>query len=130
MSTLSDAILLPQPVAGRQERCNGHEHRPGRTSGDSGDPQGRAEAGRLGIGSAATLKAAVSVLPMSAAMIPGIRLSPRPAARRGAHGPWSGGLLLITTGLLVLARLDAGNSYRPRFGPADAPVTSDPPEQS
>ncbi|MFJ3894818.1 MFS transporter [Streptomyces sp. NPDC090083] len=57
------------------------------------------------------LIAAVSVLPMSAAMIPSARLSPRLVARRGARGPWTVGLLLVATGLLVLARLDAGSSY-------------------
>jgi MFS family permease len=57
------------------------------------------------------LLAAVSVLPMSAAMIPSARLAPRLVARRGARGPWTVGLLLVTTGLVVLAQLDAGSSY-------------------
>lgn len=57
------------------------------------------------------LLAAVSVLPMSAAMIPSARLSPRLVARRGARGPWTVGLLLVAAGLLVLAQLDAGSSY-------------------
>ncbi|WP_330346814.1 MFS transporter [Streptomyces sp. NBC_00582] len=57
------------------------------------------------------LMAAVSVLPMSAAMIPSARLTPRLVARRGARGPWTVGLLLVTTGLVVLAQLDAGSSY-------------------
>lgn len=57
------------------------------------------------------LIAAVSVLPMSAAMIPSARLSPRLVARRGARGPWTVGLLLVATGLIVLAQLDADSSY-------------------
>ncbi|MER6425368.1 MFS transporter [Streptomyces sp. NPDC001137] len=57
------------------------------------------------------LMAAVSVLPMSAAMIPSARLAPRLVARRGARGPWTVGLLLVTTGLVVLAQLDTGSSY-------------------
>ncbi|MDW8805089.1 hypothetical protein P1P68_09920 [Streptomyces scabiei] len=32
-------------------------------------------------------------------------------ARRGARGPWTAGLLLVTTGLVVLAQLDADSSY-------------------
>jgi EmrB/QacA subfamily drug resistance transporter len=57
------------------------------------------------------LMAAVSVLPMSAAMIPSARLSPRLVARRGARAPWTAGLVLVTSGLVVLAQLDAGSSY-------------------
>ncbi|MFF2363845.1 MFS transporter [Streptomyces sp. NPDC058122] len=57
------------------------------------------------------LVAAVSVLPMSAAMIPSARLSPRLVARRGARGPWTVGLILVATGLFVMARLDADSSY-------------------
>ncbi|MGW7041396.1 MFS transporter [Streptomyces avermitilis] len=57
------------------------------------------------------LIAAVSVLPMSAAMIPSARLSPRLVARRGARGPWVVGLLLVATGLFVLSQVDAGSSY-------------------
>ncbi|KUN55589.1 hypothetical protein AQJ46_49185 [Streptomyces canus] len=57
------------------------------------------------------LIAAVSVLPMSAAMIPSARLAPRLVARRGARAPWTVGLVLVTAGLLVLAQLDADSSY-------------------
>jgi Na+/melibiose symporter-like transporter len=57
------------------------------------------------------LIAAVSVLPMPAGMIPSARLSPRLVARRGARGPWVVGLLLVATGLLVLAQVDVGSSY-------------------
>ncbi|MEH0449934.1 MULTISPECIES: MFS transporter [unclassified Streptomyces] len=57
------------------------------------------------------LMAAVSVLPMSAAMIPSARLSPLLVARRGIRAPWTVGLVLVTTGLAVLAQLDAGSSY-------------------
>lgn len=53
------------------------------------------------------LIAAVSVLPMPAGMIPSARLAPRLVARRGARGPWVVGLLLVATGLLVLAQLEA-----------------------
>ena len=47
----------------------------------------------LGIASVATLMAAVSVLPMSAAMIPSARLSPLLVARRGMRAPWTVGLV-------------------------------------
>ncbi|MEU8949340.1 MFS transporter [Streptomyces sp. NPDC048489] len=57
------------------------------------------------------LIAALSVLPMSAAMIPSARLSPRLAARHGARGPWTIGLIAVSTGLLVLAELDTNSSY-------------------
>ncbi|MGW3285186.1 MFS transporter [Streptomyces sp. NPDC001002] len=57
------------------------------------------------------LVAALSVLPMSAAMIPSARLAPRLAARHGARRPWVVGLIAVATGLLVLAELDAGSSY-------------------
>ncbi|MET8100368.1 MFS transporter [Streptomyces sp. NPDC005236] len=57
------------------------------------------------------LVAAVSVLPMSAAMIPSARLSPRLVARRGVRGPWCVGLVLVATGLFIMAGLSADSSY-------------------
>ncbi|MEU4171472.1 MFS transporter [Streptomyces sp. NPDC026665] len=57
------------------------------------------------------LVAAVSVLPMSAAMIPSARLSPWLAARHGARRPWTMGLIAVAAGLLVLAELGADSSY-------------------
>ncbi|GAB2930703.1 MFS transporter [Streptomyces heilongjiangensis] len=57
------------------------------------------------------LVAALSVLPMSAAMIPSARLAPKLAARVGARRPWLVGLVLVAVGLAVLAPLDGGSSY-------------------
>ncbi|MCX4740896.1 MFS transporter [Streptomyces antibioticus] len=57
------------------------------------------------------LIAAVSVLPMSAAMIPAARLAPKLAARVGVRRPWIVGLIAVGAGLAVLAELDAGSSY-------------------
>ncbi len=57
------------------------------------------------------LVAALSVLPMSAAMIPSARLAPKLAARAGARRPWLVGLVLVAVGLAVLAPLDGGSSY-------------------
>ncbi|MEU4171770.1 MFS transporter [Streptomyces sp. NPDC026665] len=57
------------------------------------------------------LIAAVSVLPMSAAMIPSARLAPKLAARFGARRPWLVGLVAVAVGLTVLAELDKSSSY-------------------
>jgi EmrB/QacA subfamily drug resistance transporter len=57
------------------------------------------------------LMAAVSVLPMAAAMVPCSRLSPRLTARVGARRPWTAGLLLAATGLALFSRVDGGSSY-------------------
>ncbi|MGV9706038.1 MFS transporter [Streptomyces sp. NPDC003483] len=57
------------------------------------------------------LVAALSVLPMSAAMIPSARLAPKLAARFGARRPWLIGLIAIAAGLTVLAELDKSSSY-------------------
>ncbi|MFE8013982.1 MFS transporter [Streptomyces antibioticus] len=57
------------------------------------------------------LIAAVSVLPMSAAMIPSARLAPKLAARVGVRRPWIIGLIAVAVGLAVLAELDTGSSY-------------------
>ncbi|MEU9139549.1 MFS transporter [Streptomyces sp. NPDC048404] len=57
------------------------------------------------------LIAALSVLPMSAAMIPSARLAPRMAARFGARRPWIVGMVAVAAGLIVLAELDTDSSY-------------------
>ncbi|MET8860703.1 MFS transporter [Streptomyces sp. NPDC004579] len=57
------------------------------------------------------LIAALSVLPMSAAMIPSARLAPRLAAEFGARRPWIVGLIAVAAGLIVLAELDTDSSY-------------------
>ncbi|MCM3882543.1 MFS transporter [Frankia sp. R82] len=57
------------------------------------------------------LMAAVSVLPMTAGLIPASRLAPRLAARIGARACCVGGLLLLTAGMIVLAQVDAASSY-------------------
>ncbi|WP_051105753.1 MFS transporter [Parafrankia discariae] len=57
------------------------------------------------------LFAAVSMLPMAAAMMSVARRTPRLAARVGARNVCVGGLVLIATGLVVLSRLEATSSY-------------------
>ncbi|MFF0143231.1 MFS transporter [Streptomyces sp. NPDC005227] len=57
------------------------------------------------------LIAALSVLPMSAAMIPSARLAPRLAANFGARRPWVVGMVAVAAGLVVLAELDTNSSY-------------------
>ncbi|MFJ1733033.1 MFS transporter [Streptomyces sp. NPDC088254] len=57
------------------------------------------------------LIAALSVLPMPAAMIPSARLSPKLAARVGARRPWIAGLIAVAIGLSVLAELDKTSPY-------------------
>jgi EmrB/QacA subfamily drug resistance transporter len=57
------------------------------------------------------LVAAVSLLPMAAAMMPCARLAPRVAARVGARKVCVTGLALITTGLLVLSQSGAATTY-------------------
>jgi EmrB/QacA subfamily drug resistance transporter len=58
------------------------------------------------------LVSALSLVPMALAMMPAARVAaPRLAARAGALRACLLGLLLITTGLLVLSRLDGGSSY-------------------
>ncbi|MEV5530489.1 MFS transporter [Streptomyces prunicolor] len=57
------------------------------------------------------LIAALSVLPMPAAMIPSARLSPKLAARVGTRRPWIAGLIAVAVGLSVLAELDTTSSY-------------------
>ncbi|MBW8486409.1 MFS transporter [Actinomadura parmotrematis] len=56
--------------------------------------------------------AAVSLLPMAAAMMPAARgLAPRLVARAGQRPVNVAGLVLVAAGLLVLSRLDAGSGY-------------------
>jgi MFS family permease len=57
------------------------------------------------------LVAALSVLPMGAAMMPCARLAPVVAARVGSRICCVAGLLLVTAGLVVLSRLDQSTSY-------------------
>jgi Na+/melibiose symporter-like transporter len=57
------------------------------------------------------LVAAVSVLPMAAALVPATRLTPRLVARAGVRRPWVVGLVLVAAGMAVLSRLDADSSY-------------------
>ncbi|MEV4614609.1 MFS transporter [Kitasatospora sp. NPDC049258] len=57
------------------------------------------------------LVAAVSVLPMAAAMVPVSRLTPRLADRFGTRAPWVLGLLLIATAFTLLAGLDGASPY-------------------
>lgn len=57
------------------------------------------------------LVAAVSILPMPAAMIPMARNTPRIAARVGMRRPWIAGLVGVGVGLAVLAQVDADSSY-------------------
>ncbi|MEX5633113.1 MFS transporter [Parafrankia sp. FMc2] len=57
------------------------------------------------------LLAAVSMLPMAAAMMPVARQTPRLAAHLGARNVCVAGLVLIATGLVMLSRVDATSSY-------------------
>jgi EmrB/QacA subfamily drug resistance transporter len=57
------------------------------------------------------LVAAVSVLPLAAAMMPTARLTPLLTARVGARAVCVSGLLLIAAGLLVIARSTTDSSY-------------------
>ncbi|BBA98016.1 putative transmembrane efflux protein [Actinacidiphila reveromycinica] len=57
------------------------------------------------------LTAAVSVLPMAAALVPATRLSPRLVERFGARRPWTAGLVLVAAAMAVLSRLDTGSPY-------------------
>jgi EmrB/QacA subfamily drug resistance transporter len=57
------------------------------------------------------LIAAVSMLPMAAAMVPMSRLSPRLTARFGTRRPWVLGLLLMAAGLALLSGLHRDSSY-------------------
>ncbi|WP_019633593.1 MFS transporter [Actinomadura atramentaria] len=61
--------------------------------------------------------AAVSLLPMAAAMMPAARgAAPRLAAKLGPRPVVTAGLLLAACGLFVLSTLDEGSSYWPLLG--------------
>ncbi|MCX4744277.1 MFS transporter [Kitasatospora sp. NBC_01287] len=57
------------------------------------------------------LTAAVSVLPMAAAMVPCSRLSPKLSTRFGVRRPWLIGLLLVAAGLALFTQLGRASSY-------------------
>ncbi len=57
------------------------------------------------------LLAALSMLPMAAAMMPCARLVPLVVHRVGARSCCIAGLLLVTAGLVVLSRLNGASSY-------------------
>jgi len=57
------------------------------------------------------LDSAVSMLPMSAAMLPSARLAPMLAARLGARAASAAGLALIAAALAVLAQLTGTSGY-------------------
>jgi len=57
------------------------------------------------------LVAAVSVLPLSATMMPTAKLTPRLTARFGARDVCVAGLVLVAAGLAVLSRVGTGSSY-------------------
>ncbi|TDC25874.1 MFS transporter [Streptomyces sp. 8K308] len=58
------------------------------------------------------LVAALSLIPMALGMMPSARvIAPRLAARAGTRATCVAGLLLISTGLAVLAQLDSSSSY-------------------
>jgi EmrB/QacA subfamily drug resistance transporter len=57
------------------------------------------------------LLAAVSVLPLAAAMMPTARVTPKLTARFGARNVCVTGLVLVAAGLVVLSRVTAGSPY-------------------
>jgi MFS family permease len=57
------------------------------------------------------LVAALSVLPLSAAMMPAGRITPKLAARFGARTVCASGLVLVAAGLAVISRVGTGSSY-------------------
>jgi len=57
------------------------------------------------------LTAALSVLPLSAAMMPTGRITPRLAARFGARGVCAAGLVLVAAGLVVISRVGTATPY-------------------
>jgi MFS family permease len=57
------------------------------------------------------LRAAVSVLPLAAAMMPTARLAPRLAARTSARTVCASGLVLLAAGLVVISQLGPSTSY-------------------
>jgi EmrB/QacA subfamily drug resistance transporter len=57
------------------------------------------------------LVAAVAVLPLSAAMMPAARLTPRLVARLGARRVCVFGLVLVAAGLVIISRIEPHSSY-------------------
>jgi EmrB/QacA subfamily drug resistance transporter len=57
------------------------------------------------------LEAALSMLPMAAAMMPTARITPRLVARFGARNVCVAGLCLIATGLVTISRVDMSSPY-------------------
>jgi EmrB/QacA subfamily drug resistance transporter len=57
------------------------------------------------------LKAALSMLPLAAAMMPTARITPKLAARFGARNVCVTGLVLLAAGLAVISRIDTTSSY-------------------
>ena len=57
------------------------------------------------------LAAALSVLPLSAAMMPTARITPKLAARFGARNVCVTGLVLVAAGLAVISRIGTGSPY-------------------
>jgi len=57
------------------------------------------------------LVAAVSVLPLAAAMMPTARITPRLVARFGARTVCATGLVLVAAGLVVISRVGTGSPY-------------------
>jgi EmrB/QacA subfamily drug resistance transporter len=57
------------------------------------------------------LTAALSVLPLSAAMMPTGRMTPKLAARFGARTVCAAGLVLVAAGLAVISRVGTGSPY-------------------
>jgi EmrB/QacA subfamily drug resistance transporter len=57
------------------------------------------------------LRAALSMLPLAAAMMPTARVTPKLAARFGARNVCVSGLVLVATGLAVISRVGTGSPY-------------------
>lgn len=57
------------------------------------------------------LIAALSVLPLSAAMMPAARITPMLAARYGARNVGAAGLVLVAAGLVVVSRIGISSPY-------------------
>jgi EmrB/QacA subfamily drug resistance transporter len=57
------------------------------------------------------LLAAVSLIPLAAAMMPTGRLTPKLAARFGARNVCVTGLVLVAAGLVIISRVTAGSPY-------------------
>jgi EmrB/QacA subfamily drug resistance transporter len=57
------------------------------------------------------LRAALSVLPLAAAMMPTARITPKLASRFGARAVCAAGLVLVAAGLAVISRAGTGSPY-------------------